>query len=96
MDPLVFVGIQTMMIRGGELDGCEFKKMRLVKQETYTVQGCFEVHNVVYDRVSTNIQVRTKHVTMYQCVSVHRQNWPDQKRTSNPRYEHGRLCSLCS
>ena len=57
MDPFVFVGIQTMMIRGGELDGCEFKKMRLVKQEPYTVEGCFQVYNVVYDRVSTNIQV---------------------------------------
>ena len=60
MDPLAFVGIREMMSRGGELEGCDFKKMKMVKQEDYIVEGCFQVYNIVYDRVLTNVQVGTK------------------------------------
>ena len=64
MDPLAFVGIREMMSRRGELEGCDFKKMKMVEQEDYIVEGCFQVYNIVYDRVLTNVQVGPKQMIM--------------------------------
>ena len=64
LDKLTFATIKTMMTRGQQLDGCDFKKIRLVSQRPYTVKDCFQVFNIVYDRTLTKIQVGgAKHVS---------------------------------
>ena len=95
-DGQVYMSIRSMMTRGIEIPGIDFKKLRLRMGGTYYLPGSIfnlPVYNVKYNGVETKVQVVTKPIH-YKLFLVHQQKWQAQKRAGNYRHDDGTLCSV--
>lgn len=65
--------IRSLKRADAVLDGVEFKKIRFLSQPTemYPTQSCLSIHNIIYDRIATKVQVvlnKVKNTILFQFV----------------------------
>ena len=63
IDGQVYMAIRSMMQRGVEIPGIDFKKLRLNIGPPYSIPGSPTVYNVSYNQMLTKVQVVTNPVS---------------------------------